>query len=144
MTVNPLDGAGAARWLVWLAHGLALLSGAMLVGAAWGWIAGGAEVVGARTGVVPDSAAASALALQLGLYKGLLDLWPLPLALVAAVWGAYRTAAAVWAVAVVVIPVADIGLAVASAGEVVLHLPYLGVMAGAALAYLAAARQAGG
>ena len=53
-------------------------------------------------------------------------------------------AAAVWAVAVVVIPVADIGLALASAGEVVLHLLYLGVMAGAALAYLAAARQAGG
>lgn len=64
--------------------------------------------------------------------------------LAGAVWGAHRAAAAVLAVAVVVIPVADIGLALAAGGAVGLHLPYLAVMAGTALAYLAAARQAGG
>jgi hypothetical protein len=116
----------------------------MFAAAAWGWIAGGAKVVGGRVGVMPDSPAATALALRLGLYKGLLDIWPLPLALLAAVRGAHGAAAAVWGVGVVAIPLTDLALAVAKGGAVMLHLPYLLLMAGAALADLQAARQAGG
>lgn len=135
------DGRGAGFWTIWPAHALATVAGVMLVAAAWGWITGGAEVVGERTGLEPDSPTATALALQLGLYKGLLDICPLPLALLAAVRGAHGFAAAVWFLAVMMIPMTDLGVAVATGGAIALHLPFLVVMGGAAIAYLRVANQ---
>lgn len=137
------DGQGVGFLRVWSAHALAAVAGVMLVAAAWGWITGGAEVVGERTGHVADSPTATALAQQLGLYKGLLDIWPLPLALFAALRGAHGFAAAVWFVAIAMIPITDLGVALATGGAIALHVPFLVVMGGAAIAYLRVANQPG-
>lgn len=128
----------------WAGHGLALLSAVMLAGASVGWLAGDPAVVGERTGLGAESGVAPALASLLGFYKGLLDLWPLPLALWAALRRDAATAALVWAVAVVVIPLADIA-AHAMTGrawaDAVVHIPFLAAMTGAAAAYAIAARR---
>ena len=127
-----------------LAHGLAFVSAIMLIAAAIGWLSGGPEVVGQRTGLSSESAAAPSMSVLLGFYKGLLDLWPLPLALWSALRREYAAASLVWAVAVLVIPLADV-FANAMAGrpwsDAVIHLPYLVVMSLAAAAYAAAARR---
>jgi hypothetical protein len=118
----------------------------MLVGASIGWLSGDPSVIGERTGLGEESAVASALASLLGFYKGLLDLWPLPLALWAALRRDPATAALVWAVAVAVIPLADIA-AHAMTGrawaDAVVHVPFLVAMSGAAAAYAIAARRPG-
>jgi hypothetical protein len=118
----------------------------MLLGASIGWLAGDPAVVGERTGLGAESGVAPTLAALLGVYKGLLDLWPLPLALWAALRRDPATAALVWAVAVAVIPLADIA-AHAMTGrawaDAVVHVPFLVAMAGAAAAYAIAARHAG-
>lgn len=126
-------------------HLLAGVAAIMLVAAAIGWLAGDAAVIGPRTGLVDESAAAPALAAVLGAYKGLLDLWPLPIALWAALRRDPATAALVWAVAVVIIPLGDVVVQARigrSWGEALVHVPYLLVMSGAAAAYAVAARRA--
>lgn len=138
-TRNAAPGAGSA----WLAHGFAAVSSVMLFAAAVGWLTGGPEVIGDRSGLTAESAAAPALASLLGYYKGLLDLWPLPLAIWFALRRDYAGASLLWAVAVALIPLADIAanaMAGRAWGDAVVHIPYLVAMAGAALAYALAAR----
>ena len=148
MTVKHVERGTISRrhWLTSarLAHGLAFVSAIMLIAAATGWLFGGPQVVGQRTGLGGESAAAPALSALLGFYKGLLDLWPLPLALWFAVRHEHAAAALVWAVAVLFIPLADIAAIAMFGGawsDAVIHLPYLVVMSLAAAAYAAAARR---
>jgi hypothetical protein len=129
-----------------VAHGLAAVSAVMLIAAAIGWLSGGPEIIGERTGLGTESTAAPAMSGLLGFYKGILDLWPLPLAL----WFALRRdptgAALVWVVAVVVIPIADIAVNAMAGrpwGDAVVHLPYILVMSLTAAAYAAVARRGG-
>jgi hypothetical protein len=130
----------------WAGHGLALLSAVMRLGASVGRLSGEPSVIGERTGLGEESAVAPALASLLGVYKWLLDLWPLPLALWAALRRDAATAALVWAVAVVVIPLADLAVHAMTGrdlADAVVHLPFLVTMCGAAAAYAMAVQRAG-
>jgi len=122
----------------WRTHGLAVCSSVLLVVAGVGWLTGGASVASARTGIALDSEAARSLAVLVGSFKGLLDLWPVPLGAWFALRGDLRAAAVTWAVATVFIPLADLLGVLWSGGGLsgaITHLVYLAAMGGAALAY---------
>jgi hypothetical protein len=127
---------------LWFAHGLGALSLLLLAGAGSSWLVADPSQVASRLGLGAVEADAEVLAGAVGFFKGLLDLWPLPLAgwfVARADWSAV---AAVWAVAAVFIPVADlVGSALAGVPSLV-HVAYAAAMGGASVAYLQVNRSA--
>lgn len=124
------------RWN-WVAHALAVLSAIMLIVPGLGWLFGGSDVIAERTGFLAQSEAEMGLAFLVGQFKGLLDLWPIAIALPLALWKSYREAALVWLVAAVVIPGADLYYLMigASGGPLLVHGGYAVLLALTGVAY---------
>lgn len=127
--------------LLLIGHGLGLLSVVLLAVAGVSWLTGGAGVAAERLGVALDGDASRSLATMAGFFKGLLDLWPIPLLAWFAWRRDWRAVAAVWLVAIAFIPGADLlgwALLAAGAGGPGVHLVYVAAMGGSAAAYLVA------
>jgi hypothetical protein len=133
----------ASVGLSYAAHGLALLAIALLVFAAVGWLTGGAPVAAERFGLALQSDDARAFAELAGIFKGLLDLIPVPLMIWFALRRQWSGLSATLLVALLFIPVIDLAAALASGGEIAIHVPYIIALGGGALLYarLAAMRR---
>lgn len=120
----------ASRFLPIAAHAVGLLAAILLLVAGMSWVNGDPPVVAERSGLVITTKSEHALAGLVALYKGLLDLWPIPLAAWFALRREYTGCMVVWLVATGIIPIADIVAIVAGRGVATLdvHLLYLAVM----------------
>jgi len=127
--------------LLLVGHVLGLLSVLLLSVAGVGWLSGGADVASERLGIALDGDTSRSLAAVAGFFKGLLDLWPIPLVAWFAWRRDWRAVAAVWVVAVAFIPGADLLVWTLSAMGGVgpgIHLVYAAAMGGSAVAYIVA------
>lgn len=128
------------RLVGYAAHGLAALAVVLLVVAAIGWLTGGAPVAAERFGLPLESTDARAFAELAGIFKGLLDLFPVPLMIWFAVRRQWSAMSATMLVALLFIPVIDLAAALVGAGAIAIHIPYLIALGGGAILYARLAR----
>lgn len=141
MTMHQAAAQPANTGLGYTAHGLALLAVVLLVVAAVGWLTGGAPVAAERFGLPLESSDARAFAALAGIFKGLLDLFPIPLMIWFAVRRQWSAMSATMLVALLFIPLLDLAAALAgNIGTAAIHIPYIIALGGGAILYARLAR----
>lgn len=135
MTTQKATAQPVRNGLSYAAHGLAALAVVSLVFAAVGWLTGGAPVAAERFGLALESADARAFAELAGIFKGLLDLFPVPLMIWFALRRQWSALSASLLVALLFIPVIDLAAAVVSGGAIAIHIPYIIALGGGAILY---------
>lgn len=118
-----------------VAHGFGFMAGLLLTWAAVGWLTGGAPVAAERFGLPLQSVDAAAFAALAGIFKGLLDLIPVPLGLWFALRRQWSALAATMVVALVFIPMVDLAAALMTGGAIAIHIPFAIALLGGAILY---------
>lgn len=136
MNVSKEITTTSTNTLLYIAHGLAALAAVLLVVAGVGWLTGGAPVAAERFGLPLESADARPFAELAGIFKGLLDLMPVPLGAWFIVRRQWSAVSATLLVALLFIPLFDLAAAlVTNTGMVAIHIPYIITLGGGAFLY---------
>jgi hypothetical protein len=136
-TTQKAAAQPANNGLAYAAHGLNILAIVLLVVAAVGWLTGGAPVAAERFGLALESTDARAFAELAGIFKGLLDLFPVPLMIWFALRRLWSALSATLLVALVFIPGIDlVATLVSGLGTVAIHIPYIIALGGGAILYV--------
>lgn len=122
------------RWLL-LANSLGILTALLLLYPGLTFLTGGSSIASERFDVPIDTDAASQLAIVAGFYKGIVDIMLIPIGLATYFSRNYKLLAWVLFTGVVFIPIFDLLGALASNGNVMIHIPYIVVMGLCGFAY---------